>query len=78
MAPHRIFRISVASVYPHYLTKAAKKGAADCDGRSEMVPFGCPLRTTISSFGWRGSLNPVQSGCSGYDQDGLGCDAGAR
>lgn len=26
MAPHRIFRISVASVYPHYLTKAAKRG----------------------------------------------------
>jgi hypothetical protein len=26
MAPHRIYRISVASVYPHYLAKAEKKG----------------------------------------------------
>jgi hypothetical protein len=24
--PHRIYRISVASVYPHYLAKAEKKG----------------------------------------------------
>ena len=26
MAGHRIYRTSVASVYPHYLAKAAKKG----------------------------------------------------
>jgi hypothetical protein len=26
MAGHRIFRTSVASVYPHYVTKAEKKG----------------------------------------------------
>lgn len=26
MAPHRIFKVSVASVYPHYVTKAEKKG----------------------------------------------------
>jgi len=26
MAGHRIYRISVASVYPHYLAKAEKKG----------------------------------------------------
>jgi len=26
MAPHRVYRISVASVYPHYITKAEKKG----------------------------------------------------
>lgn len=26
MAKHRIFTTSVASVYPHYITKAAKKG----------------------------------------------------
>jgi hypothetical protein len=26
MAKHRIYTISVASVYPHYLAKAAKKG----------------------------------------------------
>lgn len=26
MAKHRIYTISVASVYPHYLTKAEKKG----------------------------------------------------
>jgi hypothetical protein len=26
MAAHRIYRISVASVYPHYLAKAEKKG----------------------------------------------------
>lgn len=26
MAPHRIYRISFASVYPHYVAKAEKKG----------------------------------------------------
>lgn len=26
MKPHRIYKISVASVYPHYLAKAEKKG----------------------------------------------------
>ena len=26
MAKHRIYTISVASVYPHYITKAEKKG----------------------------------------------------
>lgn len=26
MAKHRVFSISVASVYPHYITKAEKKG----------------------------------------------------
>ncbi len=26
MAKHRVFTISVASVYPHYITKAEKKG----------------------------------------------------
>jgi hypothetical protein len=26
MAPHRIYKVSVASVYPHYLAKAEKKG----------------------------------------------------
>ena len=26
MAPHRVYRISVASVYPHYIAKAEKKG----------------------------------------------------
>ncbi len=26
MAGHRIYRTSVASVYPHYVTKAEKKG----------------------------------------------------
>ena len=26
MAEHRVFNISVASVYPHYITKAEKKG----------------------------------------------------
>jgi hypothetical protein len=26
MAPHRVYKISVASVYPHYVTKAEKKG----------------------------------------------------
>lgn len=26
MAKHRIYTTSVASVYPHYITKAAKKG----------------------------------------------------
>lgn len=26
MQPHRIYKISVASVYPHYVTKAEKKG----------------------------------------------------
>ena len=26
MAPHRIYAMSVASVYPHYLAKAEKKG----------------------------------------------------
>jgi hypothetical protein len=26
MAPHRIYRMSVASVYPHYLAKAERKG----------------------------------------------------
>ncbi len=26
MAPHRIYKVSVASVYPHYVTKAEKKG----------------------------------------------------
>ncbi len=33
MAEHRIFGISVASVYPHYVTKAEKKGrsAAEVD-----------------------------------------------
>ncbi|MCR5869715.1 MULTISPECIES: DUF2200 domain-containing protein [unclassified Sphingomonas] len=33
MAEHRIFGVSVASVYPHYVTKAEKKGrtAAEVD-----------------------------------------------
>jgi hypothetical protein len=26
MAAHRVYKISVASVYPHYITKAEKKG----------------------------------------------------
>jgi hypothetical protein len=26
MAPHRIYKVSVASVYPHYIAKAEKKG----------------------------------------------------
>jgi hypothetical protein len=31
MATHRIYRISVASVYPHYLAKAEKKGRSKAE-----------------------------------------------
>jgi hypothetical protein len=31
MAAHRIYRISVASVYPHYLAKAEKKGRSKAE-----------------------------------------------
>jgi len=31
MAPHRIYRTSVASVYPHYVAKAEKKGRTKAD-----------------------------------------------
>jgi hypothetical protein len=31
MTKHRIYTISVASVYPHYLTKAAKKGRTQAE-----------------------------------------------
>lgn len=31
MAPHRIYSISVASVYPHYVAKAEKKGRSKAE-----------------------------------------------
>ena len=31
MATHRIYRISVASVYPHYIAKAEKKGRSKAE-----------------------------------------------
>jgi hypothetical protein len=31
MSPHRIYGISVASVYPHYLAKAEKKGRSKAE-----------------------------------------------
>jgi hypothetical protein len=31
MATHRVYRISVASVYPHYLAKAEKKGRSKAE-----------------------------------------------
>ena len=31
MAEHRIFKVSVASVYPHYVTKAEKKGRTQAE-----------------------------------------------
>ena len=31
MPPHRIYKISFASVYPHYLTKAEKKGRTQAE-----------------------------------------------
>lgn len=31
MAAHRVYKISVASVYPHYITKAEKKGRSKAE-----------------------------------------------
>jgi hypothetical protein len=31
MAGHRIYKVSVASVYPHYVTKAQKKGRSEAE-----------------------------------------------
>ena len=33
MPKHRIYSISIASVYPHYVAKAEKKGTHESGGR---------------------------------------------
>src|ERR1700754_4826429 len=44
MAKHRVYSISVASVYPHYLAKAEKKGRtkAEVDQIIEWLTGYCP------------------------------------
>lgn len=72
MAGHRVFSISVASVYPHYLTKAEKKGRTKAEvdelicwltGHSQQtLDDELEKKTTFEDFFNRApQLNPARS-----------------
>ena len=44
MTKHRIYSMSVASVYPHYIAKAEKKGRT----KAEAAKHGLPLAETLA------------------------------
>jgi hypothetical protein len=68
---HRIYSISVASVYPHYVTKAEKKGRTKAEvdeiirwltGYSQRELAGhLKAKTTFEDFFARARLNPARS-----------------
>ena len=49
MAKHRIFTTSVASVYPHYVTKAEKKGRSK-DEADEIIRRGRKILTRFFDY----------------------------
>lgn len=72
MATHRVYRISVASVYPHYITKAEKKGRTKAEvdeiirwltGHSqESLDAELEARTDFETFFGRAPrLNPARA-----------------
>jgi len=76
MASHRVFKISFASVYPHYIAKAEKKGRTKAEvdeiirwltGHSqESLEAEIAARTNFEDFyGNAPRLNPARSAITG-------------
>ena len=66
MTQHRIYSVSVASVYPHYLAKAERKGRTKAEVDQPALDDQLAKRTNFEDFFAQApAINPARSSITG-------------